>query len=223
MAKTKSATRAQKKAQPAPKKEKMKRSKVLESALETAYSEKYRIVTGVSLVMSKKFIKALLAQAIKESLTECTYNLPPDYGQKFLDLAATDEFVAGELEKKRKDGVTDEDLKMWWGISDLERRLLTKLDETNRTGLFLKFINFDRKSREEANALIKKFHPIYGDPDDTSIYRGEDRPLPPELRDRVNRYAAQTAAKSLEEQQEQMDRFSSLNARIRHEIKEGRL
>jgi len=214
---------AKKKTEPAPRKEKMKRSKALENALEVAYTQKYSAVTGVSKIMSKKFIKALLAQTIRESLSEGTYNLSPDYGQKFLDLAATDEYVAKELEKKRKEGVTDEELKKWWGISDLERRLLTKLDETNRTGLFLKFINFDRKSREEANALIIKFHPIYGDPADTSLFKDEDRPLPPELRDRVNRYAALTAAQSPEEQQELMDRFSSLNARIRHEIREGRL
>jgi hypothetical protein len=76
---------------------KIKRNRVLEKAIETAYGEKYSALTGISAALSKKFIKTLMTQVIKESLAEGTYALGPDYGRKFLELAATDENAAREL------------------------------------------------------------------------------------------------------------------------------
>jgi len=199
------------------------KDKSLETQLEKVYAERYQAITGVTAPMSKKFIKLLLTQTIKESKRAGTYSLPPDYGQKLIESAETDESVKETLEKKRADGVTDDDIKRWWAISDLERRLLLKIDETNRVGLFLKFINFDKIQREEANTLVIKYHPVYGDPDDTTQWEGDDRPIPPELRERVNRYVQTQQALPLEEQQKKIDEFTSLNARIRHEIKEGNI
>ncbi len=199
------------------------KEKSLETQLEKVYSERYQVITGVTAPMAKKFIKLLLQQVIKESKRAGTYNLVPDYGQKLIDNAKDDESIREALEKKRADGVTDDDIRRWWGISDLERRLLTKIDETNRVGLFLKFINFDKIPRDEANTMVIKYHPVYGDPDDTTQWEGEDRPIPPELRERVNNYVQKQQALPLEEQQKKIDAFSSLNARIRHEIKEGNI
>jgi len=199
------------------------KDKPLETQLEKVYSERYQAITGVTAPMAKKFIKMLLVQTIKESKRAGTYSLAPDYGQKLIESAETDESVKEMLEKKRAEGVTDDDIRKWWGISDLERRLLLKIDETNRVGLFLKFINFDKISRDEANAMVIKYHPVYGDPDDTSQWTGEDRPIPPELRERVNNYVQQQQSLPLEEQQKKLEAFSSLNARIRNEIKEGNI
>ncbi|MHC9540272.1 MAG: hypothetical protein AB9903_12210 [Vulcanimicrobiota bacterium] len=197
------------------------KDKSLEAQLEKVYCERYQAITGVTAPMAKKFIKMLLVQTIKESKRAGTYSLTPDYGQKLIESAETDESVKEMLEKKRADGVTDDDIRRWWAISDLERRLLLKIDETNRVGLFLKFINFDKISRDEANTMVIKYHPVYGDPEDTSQWEGEDRPIPPELRERVNHYVQQQQSLPLEEQQKKLEAFSSLNARIRHEIKEG--
>jgi hypothetical protein len=46
----------------------------------------------------------------------------------------------------------------------------------------------DRLSEEEAAKEVKKYFPIFGDPDDTSTSSGDDRPLPCELKDRINIY-----------------------------------
>jgi len=199
------------------------KDKSLETQLEKVYAERYQAITGVTAPMAKKFIKLLLTQTIKESKRAGTYGLPQDYGQKLIESAETDESVKEALEKKRADGVTDDDIKSWWAISDLERRLLIKIDETNRVGLFLKFINFDKIPRDEANTLVIKYHPVYGDPDDTTQWEGDDRPIPPELRERVNRYVQTQQALPLEEQQKKIEAFTSLNARVRHEIKEGNI
>jgi hypothetical protein len=198
-------------------------NKAMETALEKVYSEKYRALTGVPAAMAKKFVKALLAQVIKESKEMGTYNLPHNFGESLLEQEKSDEAIAQELAKKRKDGVSDNEIKRWWSLPDIERRLLIKLDEANRVALFLKLTNFDKLSREEASKTVIKYHPVYGDPDDTSQWDGEDRPLPPELRERVNLYAEKVATFPHDEQQELIDSFSSLNARIRQEIKDGKL
>jgi hypothetical protein len=191
--------------------------------MEKRYSEKYQALTHVPMPMAKKFIKTLIAQIVKESKHEGTFALPSDYGQRMIDTAATDKKVAGEIEKLRKDGVNDDDIKSWWGLHDIERRLLLKLDETNRSGLFLKLTTMDKMPPAEANKIVQKYHPIYGNPEDTSQYKGEDRPLPPELRERITRYIEKEIKKPLEEQQEMLDKFPSLNARIRHDLKAGKL
>jgi hypothetical protein len=189
------------------------------SQLEKTYSEKYQNLTGVPMPMAKKFIKTLIQQAVKESKAEKTFNFPPDCGERMLKAEATDKEIAAKLGKLRKEGVSDDDIRNWWGLNDVERRLLLKLDETNRTGLFLKLTTIDKMSATEANKLVQKYHPIYGDPDDTSQFKGDDRPLPPELRETITRYIEIETSKPLEEQKEKMEKFSSLNARIRHELK----
>ena len=42
------------------------------------------------------------------------------------------------------------------------------------------------EDKNEAAAHVRKIHPMYGDPDDTRHTAGDDRPLPYELKDRVN-------------------------------------
>jgi hypothetical protein len=197
--------------------------RAMETALEKVYSEKYRVLTGVTATMSRKFVKAVLAQAIRESKEAGTYGLPPEFGDALLKQELCDEAVKRELDKKRDDGVIDDEIRKWWSLPDIERRLLLKLDEANRVALFLKLTTFDKMSRDDASKTVIKYHPVYGDPEDTSQWDGEDRPLPPELRERVNFYAEKVATLTSEEQQSLLDSFSSLNARIRHEIKEGKL
>lgn len=191
------------------------------SQMEKIYSEQYQIITGVPKTMARKFIKTLLIQIVKESKEVGTFTLPADYGQQMLNAATTDKKIAAEIAKLKKEGVNDDDIRNWWGLHDVERRLLLKLDEANRTALYLKLTTMDKISPSEANLTVQKYHPIFGSPDDTSLYKGDDRPLPPEIRQRVLQYIEKETKKSPEEQQEKLDKFSSLNARVRYEIKAG--
>ncbi|MDQ7821874.1 MAG: hypothetical protein RDV48_03665 [Candidatus Eremiobacteraeota bacterium] len=193
--------------------------KSLEAHLEKVYSDKYQVVTGVPLAMAKKFIKTLLTQVVKESKDAGTYNLPPDHGKSMLEAAKKDQKVKKAIELKRKEGVTDEDFINWWAVPDVERRLLLRIDETNRMGLFMKFTNIDRMPATEANRLVLKYHPLYGEPQETDNEADMDRPLPAELRERITRYAENLKEIPVEEQQALIDKFSTLNARVRHEIK----
>lgn len=126
------------------------------------------------------------------------------------------------LEKRRKDGVRDEDIRWWWNMHDLERRLLAKDDESSHLALFIHNMKEGRSSEESA-ALVKRYFPIFGDPDDTSTSSGDDRPLPYELKDRINIYIQHRATEGSGNYKKDIERFSSFNALVRREIKSGQL
>jgi hypothetical protein len=52
-------------------------------------------------------------------------------------------------------------------MDDLERRIIEKIDDNIR---IVSFINSckERISEEKAAKVVRKFHPMYGDPKDTS-------------------------------------------------------
>jgi len=140
-----------------------------------------------------------------------------------LDKESTDEEAKSYLAKMRKEGVTDEDIRWWWNRHDLERRMITAADEWFQYALYLKLIKEDGLSRNEAAKRIRKFYPIYGDPDDTSVMAGEDRPLPIELKLRVNIYMTRRRQADSEQFIKDLEESSSFNALIRREIKKGDL
>ena len=71
--------------------------------------------------------------------------------------------------------------------------------------------------------MVCKFHPIYGDSNDNSQSSGDDRPLPFELKDRINIYIEKRAGKGSEEYKREMESSSSFNALIRKEMRAGKL
>jgi len=63
-------------------------------------------------------------------------------------------------------------------------------------------------------------YPMYGDPSDTRHTCGDDRPLPHELRSRVDRYHEKWGAAIIEKRS---SGYTTYNAFVRAEIKHGRL
>ena len=49
---------------------------------------------------------------------------------------------------------------------------------------------------DEAAARVRKIFPMYGKPTDESVTTGDDRPLPPELRGRIDRWRKKHAARN---------------------------
>jgi hypothetical protein len=62
--------------------------------------------------------------------------------------------------------------------------------------------------------------PMYGDPNDTTSTAGEDRPLPHELRGRIDEYRKKHGAEAI---QTWSDNHSTFNAFVRAELRKGRL
>jgi hypothetical protein len=191
----------------------------IEKKLLEMYSKMF---TEMGLPEARKMAKELLDAAIEESKREVTYNLPPNFGDMLLEKEKTDEKIRKMLEKKRKEGVRDEDIGWWWNMNDVERRMMIKVDEFFLPSAHIK-LREEGKTSDEAAAQVRKTHPIYGDPEDTTHGSGDDRPLPFELKDRVNIYIQKRFLNDREKFGKDIDSSSTFNALVRREIRAGNL
>lgn len=194
----------------------------IERQLEDTYVPMYVAGKGMSQSEARKAVRDLIQQAKEEAEKEGTTNIPKNFGDTLIDSEHKEQKIKMMLEKRRKDGVKDEDIRWWWNMHDLERRLLTKNDESSHLALFIHNMKEGRNSEESAS-LVKRYFPIFGDPDDTSTSSGDDRPLPHELKDRINIYIQNRATEDSGKYKKDIERSSSFNALVRKEIKSGRL
>jgi len=193
-----------------------------ESELEESYVNMYVSVKGFSPSEARETIRNFIQQAKEEAQREGSANLPPNYGDVLLSRESTDEKTRAMLSAKRKEGVTDEDIRWAWNMLDLERRLIHKEDENSRIAAFMHHLD-QGLSQEEAAVRMKKFNAMYGDPNDTSKSSGDDRPVPFELKDRINRYIEMRAEQGADSFKADLEASSSFNALVRLEIRNGNL
>ncbi len=168
----------------------------------------------------------MLDSCIAQSKKDGTYDLPGNFGDIMIGAVHTsDPILAKVFDKireklpiKRQDGVKDEDIKWWWNLNDIERRMMIAQDDASKLNSFMT----DRKkgmSKEEAAVRVRKYFPIYGDPEDITNASGDDRPLPYELKDRINLYIEKKVKGNTDEYRDEIERSSSFNSLIRKEIK----
>jgi hypothetical protein len=194
----------------------------IENKLENLYTSMIQTMTGMSSSEAKKICRELIQMVKEESIMEGTSKLPQDYGDQLLKSESTDEKVKSLLIKKRSEGVRDEDIRWFWNMNDLERRMMFKFDEWSQ---FAHFLELKKKGLSEEKILkeLKKSHPFYGDTDDTSRTSGDDRPLPREIKDRVNIYIQKRSHTDLKNFKKDIIRSSRFNSLIRKELKQGNL
>lgn len=208
----------------------------VEKSLRDLYTQMMSMTTGVSADEARKMVEGMLDQAIEESKKEGSYYLPQNMGDILLgDAGANDpvikkvaEVLRKKLPKKREEGIKDEDIRWWWDLNDIERRMMLKQDDIARMALFMNEIqNSNESSKEKASekaaAKVRKFHPMYGDPDDTTYTKGDDRPLPYELKDRINIYIEKRAKTDPDKYKQEIEQSSTFNALIRKEIRAGKI
>lgn len=188
-----------------------------EKALLDLYTQ---IFQGMGIPEPSKMAENLLVEAIKETKK---IGFPPNAGDRILEKEKKDKETHQVLEKKRREGVRNEDIKKWWNLDDLERIMMLKVDELHRMTLFIKCREEDGLSAEQATEQVRKYHPIYGNPEDTIHTQGDDRPLPEELKDRINIYIEKRAQEDPEKYKNEIEQSSTFNALIRKEIKAGKL
>ena len=200
----------------------------IEKQLEELYIPIFQKTMGMSLSQAKKFFQDMFQLAKEESLKGNTKNFPQNYGELLLEAESIDEKTKEMLAKKRIEGVRDEDIRWWWNMHDYERWMMIKIDENSRMVLFLDEIkksnaNNLEKAQEEAAEKVRKFFPMYGDPDDTTHTKGNDRPLPYELKERINIYMEKCKEKDIDKFKEDIENSSTFNSLIRNKIKSGNL
>lgn len=192
----------------------------VQSQLENLYIPMFQMM-GMTATQARSTFSDLYRQAESEAKAEGTVNLPTNLGDILLEKEGSRQEMQFMLAKRRKEGARDEDIKWWMNRHELDRKMMMKVDDMSRLALFMKFREEDQLSEEEAAKHVKKHFPIFGDPDDTTTSTGEDRPLPFELKDRINLYIQERSQRDPAKYKKDMAESSSFNALIRKEIRAG--
>jgi len=164
----------------------------------------------------------LLAKVKEQARRARTLGLPPDEGDRLLARASTDQGLREGPALYRREGVRDDDIRWWWSLHDLERRMMVAIDDLFRGEMYLSLWE-QLGDHEAAAAQVRKWHPMFGDPRDTSNTDGDDRPLHLELKDRVNTYTQRQFQIDPERFRRRISGFSTFNALVRHEVRVGNL
>jgi len=192
----------------------LKISTDMEIHIEDRYVSMFQEIVGMSPSQAKSAFHDIIQEAKEESLKEDSPDLPENVGGFLLEKKSI-------LAKKRNEGVRDQDIRWWFNMHDLERRILLKVDDVSMRSLFTKLREQDGLSEDEAAKGIRKGYPVFGDPDDTSHSTGEDRPLPYELKNRINIFVQKRLQKDPEKFKKQIEESSTFNALVREEVKKG--
>ena len=194
-----------------------------EKWLEPQYVSFFREAMGMPEEVAREIYKAFVQDLKEAALREGTDRLPEMFGGILLDRERTDEKVQNAFAPKRAEGVTDEDIALWWNMHDLERRMICKVDEMNRIMLFEKLVQKNGLTEPDAARMVAKRFPIYGDPDHLVLETDDDRPLPYELKWRVNRFFMERTKADPEVFQKEVEASTSLNALLRRALRKGKL
>ncbi|MBP6945180.1 hypothetical protein KBD61_04490 [Patescibacteria group bacterium] len=167
-------------------------------------------------------------EAIQEGFTSECFN----QGDNLLDLEAKkDPEACRFLNLRRKEGVRDEDIKDWWNLDEIERKLLNKIDAI-QWGAMLKHTSAENLL--EATEQIGKYLPIYRPPVEPVTVQAstlspellsaieEEKPIPPELRFRVKAYISRRSD-DMPSFQRDIGHYPCMNALVRDEIRRGNL
>ncbi len=194
-----------------------------EKRLEPQYVAFFRESMSMPEEIAREVFKAFVEDQKEAAHREGTDRFPEMFGDVLLEREKTDEKVREAFAPKRAEGVTDEDIALWWNMHDLERRMICKVDEMNRILLFEKLVKDNSVSEAEAALMVAKRFPIYGDPDHLVLGTEDDRPLPFELKWRVNRFMAEKANTDPVEFHAEVEASTSLNALLRRAVRQGKL
>jgi hypothetical protein len=194
-----------------------------ETRLEPQYVSYFKESMNMPEETAREIFKAFVADQKSAAKREGTDRLPEMFGTILLEREQTDEKVRDAFAPKRAEGVTDEDIALWWNMHDLERRLICKVDEMNRILLFEKLKNDGGLTDPEAARRVAKRFPIYGDPEHRVLDNEDDRPLPYELKWRVNRYMTEKTEADPDGFQKEVEAATSLNALLRRALRRDNL
>jgi hypothetical protein len=194
-----------------------------ERRLEPQYVSFFREAMSMPEEIAHEIFKTFAEEQKEAARREGTDRFPASFGDILLEREKTDEKVRDAFAPKRAEGVTEEDIALWWNMHDLERRLICKVDEMNRILLFQNLVQESGATEPEAARMVAKRFPIYGDPDHLVLETDDDRPLPFELKWRINRYIAERTKADPDGFHEEVESSTSLNALLRRTIRQGQL
>ncbi len=179
-------------------------------------------MSGRSVEEAKSLVKTSIQSAKEEARKAGTDKLPSNFGDLLLGRENTDAKLRSEFHNKRLEGVTDNDIRSYWNMNDIERRVLENMQQAMMYSTW-KGARETGRTDIEAAVYARKFFPYYGDPQDTRVTSDDDRPLPIELLMRENVWYAKEMNRNPVEFNKRLQEYSSFNALMRAEIRAGRL
>jgi len=191
-----------------------------EKHIQDRYVSMFQEIVGMSPSQAKSAFHDIIQEAKKESLKDDSPDLPENVGDFILEKEFSDEKIRSIVAKKRNEGVRDQDIRWWFNMCNLETKILLKVDDVSIRSLFAKFREHGL-SEDKAEKEMRKRYPLFGDPDDTSQSTGEDRPLPYELKNRINIFVQKRLQKDPETFKNEIEGSSTFNALVREELKKG--
>lgn len=192
-----------------------------EEQVECEYINTYVSALGLHESEASKLVKRMIAD-VKTDIARYAKQPKPPTGDELLAKAQYDENLRARLSILRNEGVSDEDLRWWHNMTDLSRGMILQDDIFHHVA-FTHGQAANGKTAEEGAKLIPKYFPIYGNPTDESKFKGDDRLLPIELKNRVNAYNINMAAQDPEGHKMRIERSTSFNALVRQAIRTGQL
>ena len=207
-----------------------------EQKLLRQYSQILSESMSINTVQAVRIAKEFLEESKQESMKEGMFDLPEKLGDILLGHEKTEDEKAielinnirNDLPPKLSDGVTETDIRWWWNLHDVNRRMIMKIDANVKVSLFVRYLDESKHPSREAAAedaaqLVRKQVPDFGDPNDTSRTQGDDRPLPFELKERINNYTMRRTNTDYAGLQRDIEKHSTFNALVRKEIRLGNL
>jgi hypothetical protein len=194
----------------------------LEQEVTDFYVATYQTQRGMAPSKAIASVREMIEHCKKEAEAAGTNRIPPGFGDRLLEEAHAKDGIRALLTAKRSDGVRDDDVRWWWNLAELERRAMMFEDNATRLMVFTEHVE-NGKTDAEAAACVRRAFPTYGDPSDTTWSSGEDRPLPYELKERVNAWFQRAADRGREKLKAELDAESSVNAFVRRKVREGSL
>ena len=128
----------------------------IEKQLEALYVPMFQTMMGMTLTQAKTTFHDLVKKAKEESLKEGTSKFPQNFGDVLLAEESTNPHFKSMLAKKRNQDVRDEDIRWWWNMHDLERRMMLKVLDINKFAFYEKLIERDGLSEDEALKRLRK-------------------------------------------------------------------
>lgn len=192
------------------------------------------IAKGYSHEDAKKMAMKTIDKTMKDLREDFSY-APTERMRKFaswfrdIDNPAIEGFMESmmnEYPKKIEEGVREEDFRWWWNLSDVERNMMIISDDISKYQIYCMEIEnksnlMEENRKEAAIETVRKLFPIYGTPADTIQASSDDRPLPIELKNRINNYLQKISRENPEQFKRELGLSSTFNALIRKKIKAG--
>lgn len=201
------------------------------------YTSVYENTQNLDPAEAKRMAAELFESALKEAAEKGTLDLPKNLGNMIVDKAVPIHPKAKEIyDKTRKrmlrlknELVKNKDVIWWWNLTEIERIMINKNDETVRFAFFLDKLQAiaDQYPSVEAatpaaKVMVNKAFAIYGYEESPTFC--QDSPLPFELKDRVDAYMEKIALNGeIYNLKNKTQQYSSFNAFVRSEIKAGNL